>query len=393
MSLKQLGNSYLVGASDTAPSPIPADPAQYRGNKDVLVWLPSNNPNQKAVITVLNGGTVNAKVFRCSNLLDDPGTFIGIEGSATVTEDDPDPTITLRFSPTGPTPTGLFRVQIRPESNLPYFKIDLQNVPWYALECIEPSNNFYVWGAAEGDPVTQYFFAPKLPDGETVRVRLQGRDGIDKARMQVYKEDGTEVADFHTNGGTDADAVNPFFATYEMSGDKLPENGPGEIYKFVLTRESDAPTRGPSGNTWVRFSRNVPPYFANDPKRLIYPIVHKEFEPVIYASVSGASAPTPKRQTYRAYLTVPRGQAGTPSNGKLMVNVNDTVAYGLDPQYDASISLSVPFDSGKIEGSDVQAQLLDANNRLLADSTDKVDTVYVAKNGSIRILQRENVST
>lgn len=154
--------------------------------------------------------------------------------------------------------------------------------------------------------------------------------------------------------------------------DALPTSVPGGIYKFKLT----SPTRSgeqPSGNTWIRFSRNVPPYFANSPDRLIYPIVHREFDPVLYTSKSGAP---PNRQTYRAYLTVPRGQAGTPLDGKLKVNVNNTVSYATAPNYIASISVAASPTRKSISGDNVQAQLLDINDNLLADSTDRVDNVY-----------------
>ena len=58
------------------------------------------------------------------------------------------------------------------------------------------------------------------------------------------------------------------------------------------------------------------------------------------------------------------------------MNVNSTVTYVQDPNYIASVSVAAPSTRRKIFGDEVQAQLLDANNNLLADSTDKVDAVY-----------------
>ena len=50
MALKKLGNSYLVGASDSAQASFDED-INYRGWKDFLVWVPSYDSDQQAVIT------------------------------------------------------------------------------------------------------------------------------------------------------------------------------------------------------------------------------------------------------------------------------------------------------------------------------------------------------
>ena len=144
--------------------------------------------------------------------------------------------------------------------------------------------------------------------GDTIRVRLQNEKGGDGGHLRVYNADGDKVADFTLMPEKIDDIFtdHPFFLSEEIT-DVPTGSGPGEIWKFVLSRY-DNTRKQPSGNNWVRFSRNIPPYFSNDPDRLIYPIVHKEFKPITYCSVPG---PPPKRQTYRVYLTVPRG-AGSP---------------------------------------------------------------------------------
>ena len=147
------------------------------------------------------------------------------------------------------------------------------------------------------------------PAGETVRVRLQIESKTESARIDIYTEDGTDsLQSAVAKGDTTTEAnPHPYFATAELSGTDLPADAPGAVYRFKLTKPNDAGealNEQSSGNTWVRFSSNVPPYFSNKAERLIYPIVHREFEPVVYSSKSGSP---PNRKTYRAYLTVLRG--------------------------------------------------------------------------------------
>ena len=56
----------------------------------------------------------------------------------------------------------------------------------------------------------------------------------------------------------------PYFNTLELSGSDLPASDPGEVYRFELSNPDEDVEEQPGGNTWVRFSRNVPPYFANE---------------------------------------------------------------------------------------------------------------------------------
>lgn len=369
MALKKLGSSYLVGASDSATVPNTSQ-ILYRGWKDVLVWVDGFNANQKAVITVYNGGSVDAEVFHCSNLLDDPGSPLGIKGSATVTEDDPDPTITLGFSPAGVQLSGLFRLRIKPRTNTPYYTVDLQNLPWYSLECWEPRNNFYIWGKANYSPITQYFFIPKLAEGEVVTARLMTEKGIDNAQLDIYTQDGSEaLATAYVRGTRAGTDEHPYFATAELSGCDLPSAAPGAVYRFRLIEYGDDQEQ-PSGNVWVRFSQNVPPYFSASANGLIYPIVHRDFDPISYADQS---------KTFRIFLTVPRGTGGfLPTVSRLKIKVGAETSLSLTTAYDHGVTVTMP-PREKWDGDDLLAQLVEDTEEgesVYADSTDKIDALY-----------------
>ena len=389
MALKQLGSSYLVGNS-TGGSTVNDGDLWHRGWKDFLFWIDYSHPGvtQQIVIKAGNGDDknphyLNAYVYECANLLDDPGTQKGSTSRLDIPADQKvrNPVSLTVAAPQTTTPK-LFRLRVETDTIKPIYNVDFQNISWVSMETWEPRFNFYCFGMSSRSPVKQYFFVPKLPPGETVRARLQIESKTEKARLDVYTETGTTplqtaiVQGEHEPIG----GFPPYFNTLELSGDDLPEEAPGAIYRFELT----FPTRNKvgklvisenqcSGNTWVRFSRNVPPYFSSNPNRLIYPIVHREFEPVVYTSVSGSP---PKRQTYRAYLTVPRGQAGTPSKGKLRVEIDGTVAFAEGSDYTAAVSYASPPKRTKLSDAEVYAQLFEKNN-LIADSTDKVDEIFV----------------
>ena len=242
---------------------------------------------------------------------------------------------------------------------------------------IADMRNEFLGEGSEFGPVT---FAYVMETGDTIRVRLQNEKGNDAGRVRLYRKgtDGeydslVEGSDFKTvrEGITEG---HPFMNSVEIT-DVPTGSGPGEIWKLKL---SEHDSDGPSGNNWVRFSRNVPPYFSNDPDRLIYPIVHKEFKPITYCSVPG---PPPKRQTYRTYLTVPRGTGSPiPLTGELKINVNGTRASAVVPNYIAEVGVVIPQGAATVEGDNLQAQVVDTNGDLLADSTDKVDKVYWVNN-------------
>ena len=387
MALKQLGSSYMV-ANSTSGSGTSDTELWYRGWKDFLFWIDIPIPGVAPRITIraANGDDENnfqmdVELFECDNLLDDPGTQQGETTEETIPArtkyDNPH-----EFSVSVPQTTGskLYRLRIKPYANDLLLSVQFYNIQWYSMECWEPRYNFYAFGISSLDPTEQYFFIPKLPEGETVRVRLQVESRLESARIDIYTEDGnTSLADavIMRDDKASGDNPHPYFAIAELSGDDLPSEGTGAVYRFKLTNPNQdngsATTQQFNGNCWVRFSRNVPPYFANLAERLIYPVIHREFDPVVYCSESGSP---PTRQTYRAYLTVPRGQAGVPSNAKVMVNVDETIAYGTAPSNVAAVSAAAPSTRESVSGEDLEAQLLDANNRMLADSTDKVDKVY-----------------
>ena len=121
----------------------------------------------------------------------------------------------------------------------------------------------------------------------------------------------------------------------------------------------------------MRFSKNVVPYFSGSAERLIYPILHQRIDPVSYVD---------EPQSHRLYLTVPRT---VPSGETAIIPEASELKLktGTSPESDTTTGFSVittlTLDSPqKIErGADFVAQLLDGDT-VVADSTDKVDTLY-----------------
>ena len=381
MALKKLGSTYLVGADDRAE--LHDDVANYRGNKDFLIWLDSSVAE---FITVTGTNTkdgarsVKVLLYQCSNLLANPGTEIFSRCFEVPSGNKKTGSVTL---PPDPVASGLYRLRILPVDNQPLITVDITS-PWYSMECIEPENSYYVFGPGSGSPYEQYFFVPKLADGETIRARLESEKGYEWGYLQVFNAAGEKVCDMHTDpdknrpGGEFTD--QPFFNSAEIT--ETPTVAPGEIWKFVLSRNGgSSPSKPPSGNNWVRFSRNVPPYFSPTKEGLIYPIVHRNFKPFSYCNTPGPPAAT---QTYRAYLTVQRsGVPGAivPLQASLNINVNGLTDSATGSDYVAEVNLAIPVEADKVTGSQAAAQLM-LGTQLLADSTDKVDTVYFVKKPS-----------
>ena len=172
MALKKLGSSYMVGADSTAQASF-NDDIYYRGWKDFLVWVPSYNANQQAVVTAYSGESkkVSATLYRCSNLLDDPGTYVGKGSGDRHTEGSTRCILHAGFrSGRSDAFSGLFRLRVMPEDNEPFFQVNMKNLAWYSLECIEPALWApYVLGTSGGDAfrVTTSSFL-KLDEDETV---------------------------------------------------------------------------------------------------------------------------------------------------------------------------------------------------------------------------------
>ncbi len=280
--------------------------------------------------------------------------------------------MTFEFGPAPARLSGLFRLRIKPRDNDSMFTVDFQNLPWYAMECWEPRNNFYIFGVASLAPVKQYFFIPRLTeDDDYVRVRLQTGNNIEKAQIDIYTETGTDpIATAKCKGKDASGGDHPWFDTARIEGDDLPSGYPGAIYRFKLTNPVST-GRQPSGNTWVRFSKNVVPYFSGRAERLIYPILHQRIDPVSYVDES---------RSHRLYLTVPRT---VPSGETAIIPEASELKLktGTSPESDTttgfSVTTTLTLDTPqKIErGDNLIAQLLDGDT-VVADSTDKVDALY-----------------
>ena len=363
----------MVGNSDSGTWSNDTE-TWYRGWKDFLIWVDVQNPANSIEIEKKDDdpAALSASLYECTNVTDDPGTFreggsAGGPGGARILP------LSLNRS------QGLYRLRIMPANNHMLFTVAINNVQWYAMECWEPRYNFYVFGRTNPDPpaeplprINQYFFIPRLPAGETVRIRLQTEKQSEQAMMTIYRGESEEIASFATKGKSATSSEKPYFNTLELSGSDLPASDPGEVYRFELSNPSRS-VEQPGGNTWVRFSRNVPPYFANEANRLIYPIVHRSFEPVLYAG---------ETETYRSFLTVHRDNTDIiPANSRLVMAVNTTTGSSATGDYTYSVSVTAPAEQLKVSGSRALAQL-QYGSALIADSTDKVDTVYFVKKPS-----------
>ncbi len=308
-------------------------------------------------------------MYRCTNLLSDPGQQVGSAVSVTVPgEGTSDP---LEMSQS--LAQGLYRLRMEPGANQLYYTVSLGGIKWYSLECLEPRLGYYIWGPSDAGPISQYFFVTALPEGETVRVRLQAEKRIDEGRLRVYRKDSEgnytdQVACLETRSNGTSGDIHPFLTTAEISGEDLPTEGPGEVYKFILSLPTDD-TEGPSGNNWVRFSRNVPPYFSNDESRLIYPIIHREFEPVV---------PTGSTATYRAFLTVPRTETEIVALGsRIRLQIGDTVGVSTLDAYTLSMDSS-PESQAELIGDRASARIQNGDI-VVADSTDKIDAIWITQ--------------
>ena len=390
MAVKQLGNTYLV-ANSTGGGALNDTDLAHRGWKDFLLWIDYVPPGVTPQVVVRAGNAdvsdhdINMSLYGCDSLLDDPGDQVGEtlclcvpakrELLTPVTE-----TVSI------PQTTGgkLYRFRIEPDSNHPLFTVEFKEIYWYSMECWEPRFNFYMFGRAntkddEDNPITfqvteQFFFVPNL-QGEKARVRLQTEKGGENALLNIFKptDEGYEfVVSCEVSGDDATEEQNPFFNSVEFDG---PDTDPGAVYKFELTRarEEEETAQQCSGNTRVRFSRNIPPYFSNSPNRLIYPIIHREFEPVLY---------TEQEQNYRAYLTVERGAIdAVPTGSQIYIRVKGDALPSLPNAYHYDYPFTAPADQEQIKQSYLLAELVQLNAEMeydtLAYSTDKVDTVYV----------------
>ena len=128
----------------------------------------------------------------------------------------------------------------------------------------------------------------------------------------------------------------------------------------------------PAGNvTWI--DPQIKYIIPNEANRLIYPIVHRAFEPVLYAG---------ETETYRSFLTVHRDNTDIiPASSRLVTTVNTTTGSSGATDYTQAVSVTAPGEQLKVSGSRALAQL-QYGSAVIADSTDKVDTVYFVKKPS-----------
>ena len=187
MAIKKLGDNtcYMVGNSDSGSWSNDTE-TWYRGWKDFLIWVDVQDAANAIEVVKKDPdpAALSASLYECTNVTDDPGT-LREEGSA----GEQGGQITLSLN----RPQGLYRLRIMPPNNNILFTVAINNVQWYAMECWEPRYNFYVFGRTNPPDKTlpkinQYFFIPRLPAGETVRIRLQTEKQIERAMMKIFRE-------------------------------------------------------------------------------------------------------------------------------------------------------------------------------------------------------------
>lgn len=275
-----------------------------------------------------------------------------------------------------PGANNLYRFRFEPSLNGVSYALEVIGAQYYALETWEPRHNFYIWGATGQVPIVQYFFVPTTQTGE-ILARLETEKGVERAQMDIYTETGTEPIATLKTWGTYADQfggkayLDSQIVDFHDPG-QLPE--PGGVFRFELTIPvpdgSPPANEQPSGNTWVRFGRPIPPYFANHPDRLIYPVVHRDFDPVGY---------TTKTMDCWAYLCAPRQILPAGAFLKVRVglsSVSTDSGYRVYRQHTSSGPQKL--DDPNPASGNLYAVLLDGSTPI-ALSTDKVDTLYVVR--------------
>ena len=338
------------------------DHVLYRGHKDFIVYKHNGVDHPRILIRRLDAAskdTLRATLYRLRDLLQDPGTE-----KSSVSQIAPADSHAFTFH-LPEFDQGLYRLRIEPNRNHVSYRVTIEDIQFFAQEAWEPRYNFYMLGKDNDPPVERFFFIPG--EAGMVKVRLQTEKGLERARVQVYQITPTEQLRLtvQVHGDSASGDAPAYFASATFRAAEGDHRRPsGQLYKFVVTDPSEPLEQG-KGNIWVRFSRNVPPYFADDWRRLLLPIVHRMFDPVLY---EGASA------TYRAYLTLDRGSPGIGARDTLQLRVGGSTQTTATGYMD-----SVRFTAsrrGKI--GDLVARL--KNDRfIVARSTDKVDTVYVVQ--------------
>lgn len=356
----KLGSSYVGAKSDATTYTADDDKNWYRGYKDFLVYKQSGPANPRITITrrdTESNLTLKATLYEVSNVLQDPGTQ-----RQQVTNISTGSSHTFSLQPHAQYPESLYRIRIEPNDNKVDFTVKIEDIQYYALEAWEPRFNFYVHGRSGQTAMEQYFFIPG--DAGTVKVRLETEKSIEQARLEVFQITPTEqsklviTAKGQNASGTD----NAYFATGTFTAAAGGSGrASGQLYKFKLTDPNS--TGQGQGNIWVRFSRNVPPYFANDYRRLMVPIVHREFDPVLY---------TNQTQTYRTYLSVDRGIPGIGSSDTLKITISGQTSTTTSG-YVTSLNYTSSGSQNKLTGMLAQ---LESGGSLVAASTDKVDAIY-----------------
>lgn len=357
-----LGTSYLVAKTPPTPNYDEGDEQTFfRGYRDILVYKDrAQEPGEQPRVIITRGSAdtddFRAFLYFMGNLLADPGD------PRFATDWSSGSALTIDFSGR---PVGLYRVRVETEFQYTYYWLRIQDMQYYALECWEPRYMLWLVGEAEQAPVEQYFFVPNL-SGRSLRARLETDSAGNRAQLDIYTADGsTSLLTLVARDGFSTPAVGDRFFD---SGEFAPAAaaGAGQIYRLRLTVPGD-PSKSPSGDVRVRLSRNVPPYFANDKNRLIVPIVHREFDPVLY---------TNKTSTYRAYLCANRGEA-IASGVNLRLKIGGAMAetaqgYSVPKDYSSASQTRQPDG----QGGELYARMLD-QGVIKAESTDKTDTVYL----------------
>lgn len=273
-------------------------------------------------------------------------------------------------------PNGLYRIKVICYKPMTPYTIEITGAQFYCVESTETFATFNILGNAahcgletgENAPVRQYVFVPK--DAGTIYVKLQTDHGADRAGLKFYRSDNdNDPLIIRCKGNLASGSDNAYFA--EDFTSVTAQTASGTVCYFELFRIGDDGaddfTKQPEGVVWVRFSRNVPNYYAFDKTRLMLPVVHPNYRNASFVNT------TP---THRAFLCGDRANLGNYQQGYLTINVgghsnSTTTGYKAETSFQTT-------DPSTWEGANCYATLGQIGCVTL-ESTDRINRVIVVR--------------
>ena len=235
-------------------------------------------------------------------------------------------------------PDGLYRITVTcSEPMIPYtIKVDGAGTvgQFYCVESTEPYATFNILGNSahtdpewyteeERQPVRQYFFVPK--DAGDFYVKLQTDvGGVSKARLQLRKASDNSVVPLTNLNNQSVQYLEVKAGSAETNDPAYFDEGKanitgatnsGTICYFELYDPGDLDVQ-PKCGLWVRFSRNIPNYFAFQEQRLMVPTVHPCYHNAYYVNTT---------RTHRAFLCGDRDDLEGYETADLKIKVGTSI--------------------------------------------------------------------